>query len=103
MNQQVSAADGALQRGAKIVNESKTTIIQELTSIQNKLSGIGSAWAGSGSNSFQATFGQWQEKARRITSTLDQFEENLLQSQTTYTATDDASSSSHKNLQSRLG
>lgn len=103
MNKQVSAADGALQRGAKIVNDSKTTIVTELNAIQNKLSGIGAAWAGSGSNAFQATFAQWQEKSRRITNTLDQFEQNLLDSQTTYTATDDSSATAQKNLQSRLG
>lgn len=103
MNKQVSAADGALQRGAKIVSDSKQQITTELNAIQNKLSGIGAAWVGAGSSAFQATFAQWQEKSRRITNTLDQFEQNLLDSQTTYTATDDTSAQAQTKFQGRLG
>jgi WXG100 family type VII secretion target len=80
---EVSAADGALQRGAKIV--------------------IGAAWQGRGSAAFQQTFSAWQDKSRRITNALDEFEHNLLESQTAYTATDDASESSQKKFMGRLG
>jgi WXG100 family type VII secretion target len=100
---EVSAADGALQRGAKIVNDSKTAIVTELNAIQSKLSGIGAAWQGRGSAAFQQTFSAWQDKSRRITNALDEFEHNLLESQTAYTATDDASESSQKKFMGRLG
>ena len=100
---EVSAADGALQRGAKIVNDSKTAIVTELNAIQSKLSGIGSAWQGQGSAAFQQTFSAWQEKSRRITNALDQFEQNLIDSQSAYTTTDDTSAQSQKKFMGRLG
>lgn len=103
MNSQVSAADGALQRGAKIVHESKTAIVTELNAIQNKLSGINTAWVGRGSSAFQASFSQWQDKSRRITNALDTFEQNLIDSQSAYDASDDTSAQSHTKFQGRLG
>ena len=100
---EVSAADGALQRGASIVNSSKTDIIGELNSIQNQLSGISAAWQGSGSTQFQQTFQAWQEKSRKITNALDGFEQNLRDSQSTYTATDDDSAQAQNKFMGRLG
>lgn len=103
MSGEVSAADGALQRGASIVNSSKANIVSELNSIQNKLSGIGAAWAGSGSAAFQQTFQAWQEKSRKITNALDQFEQNLRDSQSTYTQSDDTSAQAQNKFMGRLG
>lgn len=103
MGGEISAADGALQRGAKIVNDSKTEIVTELGSIANKLSGIGSSWTGSGAAAFQQTFMAWSEKAKRITNALDEFEQNLRDSQTNYSATDDASKAAQNKLMGRLG
>lgn len=100
---EVSAADGALQRGASIVNQSKTDINTELNAIQNQLSGIGASWTGAGATAFQRTFQAWQEKSRRITSALDGFEQNLRDSQTTYTETDDTSAQSQNKFMGRLG
>ncbi|WP_162893104.1 WXG100 family type VII secretion target [Microbacterium halotolerans] len=103
MGDAVSAADGALQRGASIVNESKGSIVQELNAIRSKLSGINAAWQGSGSNAFQQSFSAWQDKSRRITNALDQFEQNLIDSQTSYTSTDDTSAQAQKKFLGRLG
>ena len=103
MGGEISAADGALQRGAGIVNQSKAEIITELNSIQNQLSGIGAAWVGSGATAFQQTFQAWQEKSRRITNALDEFEQNLRDSQTTYSQTDDTSAQAQNKFMGRLG
>lgn len=103
MNGEISAADGALRRGAAIVSSSKKDIITELNSIQSQLSSIGAAWTGSGSTQFQQTFNAWQEKSRRITSALDEFEQNLIDSQTAYTATDDTSADAQRKFMGRLG
>ena len=103
MGGEVSAADGALQRGAQIVNQSKTDIVGELNSIQNKLAGIGSSWTGAGAAAFQQTFQAWQDKSRRITNALDGFEQNLRDSQSAYSQTDDSSARAHSKFQGRLG
>lgn len=103
MGQEVSAADGALARGAAIVAESKSQLLGELSALEGRLSGIGAMWQGSGSAAFTSVMAQWREKSNRIISALDTFEENLKASQSTYTATDDAASSAMNRLQSRLG
>lgn len=103
MSGEVSAADGALQRGAAIVSSSKAEIVSELNSIRSKLSGINASWTGSGSSAFQQTFEAWQEKSRKITSALDQFEQNLRDSQSTYTQTDDSSAQAQNKFMGRLG
>ncbi|MDQ0614172.1 WXG100 family type VII secretion target [Microbacterium sp. W4I4] len=100
---EISAADGALQRGAKIVGESKIEIVTELNAIANKLSGINASWTGGGSDAFQKTFAAWGEKSRRITNALDEFQQNLLDSQTTYSQTDDTSRAAQTKLMGRLG
>ena len=100
---EVSAADGALQRGATIVAESKASLLGELSSLEGRLSGIGAQWQGSGSAAFANVMAQWREKSNRIINALDNFEENLKQSQSTYTATDDSASQAMNRLQGRLG
>lgn len=103
MGGEISAADGALQRGAKIVSQSKIDIVTELNAISNKLSGIGASWTGGGAAAFQQTFSAWGEKSRRITNALDEFEQNLLDSQTNYSQTDDASREAQTKFMGRLG
>jgi len=100
---EVSAADGALQRGATIVAESKAALHGELSSLEGRLSGIGAQWQGAGSAAFANVMSQWREKSNRIINALDNFEENLKQSQTTYTASDDTASQAMNRLQGRLG
>jgi WXG100 family type VII secretion target len=100
---EISAADGALQRGAGIVSSSKQDIIGELNSIQSQLSSIGSSWQGAGAAAFTQTFQAWQEKSRRITNALDEFEQNLRDSQSAYTQTDDTSAQSQNKFMGRLG
>lgn len=100
---EVSAADGALDRGAKIVADSRQQLTQQLKSLEGKLAGIGAQWKGSGSTAFQSVMSRWQQDSTKIISALNGFEENLKGSQSTYTSTDDSSSSSFTNLASRLG
>jgi WXG100 family type VII secretion target len=100
---EVSAADGALLRGSKIVSDARQQLTQELSSLEGKLAGIGAAWKGSGSTAFQSVMTRWQQDASKIINALSRFEENLTSSQSTYVSTDDAQQSSFSKLQSRLG
>ena len=45
---------------------------------------------------------RWNQDSTKIINALNNFEENLKSSQSTYTSTDDTSSSSFNNLASRL-
>ncbi|QGH70459.1 WXG100 family type VII secretion target [Pseudactinotalea sp. HY158] len=103
MATEVSAADGALQRGAQVVADAKASLNTELNQLEGKLASIGAQWQGQGASAFTMLMERWRTDARKITSALDTFEQNLTSSQTTYTSTDDTQSSAMNSLSSRLG
>lgn len=103
MATEVSAADGALQRGAQVVSDAKSSLNTELNQLEGKLASIGSQWQGQGASAFTMLMERWRSDARKITAALDSFEQNLLGSQTTYSSTDDSQSSAMNSLASRLG
>ncbi|MCC2309580.1 WXG100 family type VII secretion target [Cellulomonas chengniuliangii] len=100
---EVSAADGALKQGATAVAQSKADLQRELSALEGKLAGIGSHWQGQGAVAFSALMARWREDAQKIVRALDDFEANLVSSQSTYTAADDAQQSAMSRLQGRLG
>lgn len=103
MAAEVSAADGALKQGADAVSRSRGELQRELSSLEGKLAGIGSHWQGQGAVAFNALMTRWREDATKIVSALNEFEQNLLSSQSSYTASDDAQQSTFSRLQGRLG
>ncbi|WP_024286910.1 WXG100 family type VII secretion target [Cellulomonas sp. KRMCY2] len=100
---EVSAADGALKAGAAAVAQSRAELKQELSSLEGKLAGIGSAWKGQGAVAFTTLMNRWRDDATKIINALNEFEANLQSSQSSYTAADDAQSSAMSRLTSRLG
>ena len=100
---EVSAADGALKAGAAQVAQTRGELQQQLSALEGRLNGIGAQWQGQGAVAFTALMQRWNEDARKITSALNEFEQNLLSSQNTYTATDDAQSATMARLTGRLG
>ena len=100
---EVSAADGALKAGAVAVSQSREELKGQLNALEGKLSGIGSAWQGSGAVAFTSLMTRWREDANKIINSLNEFEANLQSSQTTYTAADDAQQSAMNRLTGRLG
>jgi|SRR5665648_259483 len=100
---EVSAADGALKAGATAVAQSRAELKQQLKALEGNLSGIGAKWKGQGAVAFGTLMVRWNEDANKIINALDTFEANLVSSQSTYTAADDAQASAMSNLTNRLG
>ncbi|WP_146954899.1 WXG100 family type VII secretion target [Cellulomonas soli] len=100
---EVSAADGALKAGADAVSAGRADLQRELASLEGKLSGLGAQWQGQGAVAFTSLMTRWREDASKIVAALNEFEANLLSSQSTYTAADDTQSSSFSRLSGRLG
>ena len=99
----ISAGEGAIKQGAGIVADTKTQLDGELQSLRGKLAGIGSQWQGAGAAAFTQLMTRWDSDAAKIVTALNDFEQNLISSDTAYVASDDAAQSSMNNLQSRLG
>jgi WXG100 family type VII secretion target len=100
---EVSAADGAIKQGADVVARTRGELQKELGSLEGKLAGIGSHWQGQGAVSFNQLMVRWRDDATKIVSALNEFEQNLLTSQSTYTASDDQQQSTFSRLSGRLG
>lgn len=103
MAAEVSAADGALKQGADVVARSRADLQRELSALEGKLSGIGAHWQGQGAVAFNQLMVRWRDDASKIVASLNEFEQNLLDSQSTYTASDDAQQAAFSRLSGRLG
>ena len=103
MAAEVSAADGALKQGAGVVSQARADLKGELSSLEGKLAGIGAHWQGQGAVAFNQLMQRWRGDATKIVSALDEFEQNLLQSQASYTASDETQQSTFSRLSGRLG
>ena len=99
---EVSAADGALKAGADVVASTRGSLQQQLSALEGKLSGVGAGWQGQGAVAFNQLMTRWRDDATKIISALNEFEANLISSQSTYTAPDDAQASAMSNLAGRL-
>lgn len=103
MAAEVSAAEGAITRGAGVVAQSRGELLSELNVLRGKLESLRGAWAGQGAVAFAALMERWNGDANTIINALDEFEANLTSTEAQYTATDDTTSSTMTNLTSRLG
>ena len=100
---EVSAADGALKAGAAKVAQSRSELTAQLKVLEGNLAGIGAKWQGQGAVAFSSLMVRWNEDAKKIITSLDVFEANLVSSQSTYTAADDAQAAAMSRLTGRLG
>ncbi|ASR55337.1 WXG100 family type VII secretion target [Cellulomonas sp. CW35] len=103
MAAEVSAADGAIKQGADVVARTRSELRSELSALEGKLSGIGSHWQGQGAVAFNQLMVRWRDDASKIVAALDEFEQNLLTSQSTYSASDETQQSTFSRLSGRLG
>lgn len=100
---EVSAADGALKAGANVVAQTRGSLQQQLQVLDGKLAGIGAGWQGQGAVAFAQLMARWREDATKIINALNEFEANLVSSQSTYTASDESQAASLSALTGRLG
>ena len=93
----LAAGDGVLNKGAGIVSDYRGELDGELKSLEGRLQGLQHQWKGQGASSFQATFTRWKEDSHKIIAALSTFEENLRQTQSTFTERDENAASAMKN------
>lgn len=93
-----TAADGALNAGATAIAQSRTELRGELTRLEGQLAQIGGQWKGQGAVAFNQLMVRWREDATKIVEALNEFEANLLASQSQYTAADEAQAAQFNNF-----
>ena len=100
---QISAAEGAIRKGADTVNSTRNDLDNRIKTVESQMLAIGSNWVGPASIAFQRLMAQWNADASKVTRALIDFEENLRATQADYETTDTEHQSTFNSLVSRMG
>ena len=100
---QISAAEGAILKGADTVAATRDDLRGRISTVEAQMAAIGSNWTGPAATAFHSLMARWNEEATKVTNALVQFEENLRSAQRDYDVADEEQQSSFANLASRLG
>ena len=94
------ALEGALLKGAQTIEDAQGQIQSELSSLQSKLAGIGSAWQG---EAFQKVMSQWDAEARKVTEALTELHAAMRSADTKSKANEAEQAAAMNKFQSLLG
>lgn len=100
---QISAAEGAILKGAETVSSTRDDLDSRIKTVEAQMLAIGSNWQGPAAVAFQRLMVQWNEDARKVTSALIDFEQNLRSAQRDYDTTDEDQVSAISSIAGRLG
>ncbi len=100
---QISAAEGAIRKGAETVASTRNDLESRIKTVDSQMLAIGSNWVCPASAAFQRLMSQWNTESTKVTRALIDFEENLRATQTDYEVTDSEQQSTFNSLQSRRG
>jgi WXG100 family type VII secretion target len=100
---EISKQDQSLSRAAQLVAEARQDLDQQCGALRGKLAGIGAQWVGAGASAFSQVMERWDTDTRKVITALDDFENNLKASESTYTAEDASQQATFTRLSSRLG
>ncbi len=98
----VSAAEGALLRGADTVANTRTELTGQLDTIRGQIESTRSSWTGAGALAFTTLMENWNETSNRMVRVLDDFEQSLRGSETRHQATEEAQQQMYSQLSARL-
>ncbi|MBK9159601.1 MAG: WXG100 family type VII secretion target [Propionibacteriaceae bacterium] len=73
----ISAADGALIKGAQTVQEGRRDLQAAITKVRGSVDSSRSAWSSDASAAFVQLMERWDSDVTKVNSALDDFEANL--------------------------
>lgn len=85
---QFTAEDGAILRGARIVDDYRTIIGNNLKTIRGQVERTIQSWEGGSQQQFMQLMSSWDARASKVTAILDDFRAKLTTSDTNYNETD---------------
>lgn len=95
--------EDTLVKAADMVRNAKADFDRLAGQLEGQIQGLQGRWAGQGGRAFFQVHQAWSEKQRIVVKALDDFEQSLVSTDKDAKATDEASSSSMANINSRLG
>lgn len=100
---EVSAQQGALQRGAQLIDEARRDLDKQCNDLRHAIEGIRDSWTGAGAGAFRQVLEHWDVAARSAINELDKLESNLVRAEAGYRNVDEAQAARMTRLQGRLG
>lgn len=100
---EMSAAAGALREATGHVKEARADVTATSQRLGREIESIGAKWGGEGARAFKQLHTRWQEKQTTIVRVLDDFAEQLTETDRDNLATDAAQAEISARLLSRLG
>ncbi|NYI08455.1 WXG100 family type VII secretion target [Allostreptomyces psammosilenae] len=96
----VEVTDEELRALATRIGNVVESVRSELSTLENKLSDVSSAWTGQAATAYQNLREQWNTEANDIFRTLGEIREAVEQTEATYVASDQDQQSSFSRIQS---
>ncbi len=103
MSNRVGFGTGTIKSTAQLLAEAKAELRTLSNQLQSEISALQGKWGGSGAQAFGRLNTAWDEKNRKIVSSLEQFEASLDETEKSMTSTDDNSASSVAAISARMG
>lgn len=100
---QISAAEGAILKGAATVSSTRGDLEGRIKTVESQILAIGSNWVGPAATAFNQLMVQWNQDASKVTGALVEFEEKLRSAQRDYDTTDSEHQATFSSLSSRMG
>ncbi len=99
----LSQTEKALSTAAEYVNTARGDVKTKCNTLSDRVNEMMGGWGGQGATSFGNLMIAWQEKQNTILGALDQLAASLQETEKDNVKTDETQSSTHTNLQNRLG
>lgn len=99
----ISAEEGALQRGAQAVADAKVGIDRQIAHVRSEIEQVGGMWTGAAAAQFTSLMGEWDQKTKKLNAVLDTLEGSLSGTAKDQAATEDSHTQTISGLSSMMG
>lgn len=103
MSAEVSAAEGAIRKGADTVAATRDDLKNRLAALRGDVQSIGNSWTGLGAVAFSGLMLAWDAEANQVTDALEHLEENLRGTQSAFEQMEQVAETSLNKLIGALG
>ena len=98
----LSQTEKALSAAADKVATARQDVTKLNQNLSGQIQGMGMKWGGQGATAFHNLHSAWQDKANKIVTALDQFQQSLLDTEKDNTSTDLSQADASTRLLDRL-
>jgi WXG100 family type VII secretion target len=103
MGDQFRAGAGAIEKSAGIVDQTRTDLKAQISTLKGQMEQVAQYWEGQGAASFAKVRDAWSTQAQDVIDVLDIFEQNLKANQKRYVSDDEAAAQKLSKYTSQLG